>query len=231
MKKINLSLLVILFTLSQGFSQSRTDNEIINPFTNQRLVNESKLEIKNIKGSPYLNEEFLPVKVSKRPEKNLSARYNAYKDEIEIKQGNGAAIYVLNKKSSFSKVEFTASKMAYEAYDFIEKGEKKRGYLEKLNPTGNHFLLKKQRITFIDAKPSNTGYDNSSPAQFKKAKNNYFIKINEGNIIEFKKNKKDFAKLFPKHEKELLSYIKKQGINTKKEKDLIKLINYVNTFN
>ena len=224
MKTINLSVLITLFALSNSFSQVRIDNELLNPFT---LRNINKTNINDIKGTPYIQQDFAPALVDKIPGEHMSARYNAYSDDIEIKKGNEK--FILNKKSEFSKIKFIATKIVYKAYNYIENDSNKRGYLAQLNPTGTTLLLKKQSILFIDAKTSKTGYDEGSPAQFKKVKDKYFIKINDNNIVELPKSKKTIAKLFPKYEKEILSYIKKQGINIKKEIDLIKLIDYVNT--
>lgn len=231
MKNINLSLLVILFTINFGFTQERISKGWLKQVTNQELVNSTKSNIKNIKGSPYINQEFLPVIVDKIPGKDLSARYNAFNDEIEIKTGSSNLNYVLNRKNKFSKIEFTYSKISYEAHHYIENDKAKHGYLAQLNPTGNYLLLKKQQITFIEAKLPKTSYDEKTPPEFRRAKDKYFIKISDDNIIELQKNKKYFAKLFPKYEKEILSYIKKQGISTKKENDLIKLVKYINSLN
>jgi len=231
MKKISIHLLIVLFTANYGFSQTRIDNDVLNPFTAQQRIHSTKSNVKNIKGSPYLNAKFLPVKVDKLEEKQLSGRYNAFSDEIEIKKQNSSVIFKLNKKSKFSKVQFLMSKVVYAPYDFMENGKSTRGYLAQLNQKGPALLLKKQSIAFIDAQTSNTGYDQGVPAQFRQSKDKYFIKTREGNIVEIQKNKKDLAKLFPKYEKELLSFIKKQGISTKKETDLIKFINYLNSLN
>ncbi len=229
MKRTILNLLSILFFINYSFSQDIINNDLLNQVTNQQLISSTKSNINNIKGSPYINQKFLPVTIDKLSGKNLSARYNAFNDEIEIKKGSSNINYVLNKKSKFSKIQFISSKVSYEAHHYIENNKNKHGYLAQLNPTGNYLLLKKQHITFIEAKPSKTGYDKETPAQFKKTKDKYFIKISDDKIIELQKNKKDFAKLFPKHEKEILSYIKKQNINIKKEIDLIKLVKYINT--
>jgi len=229
MKKMNSSILVMLFTLSSVFSQDIANNDLLNQVTDQQIIRANKSDIKNVKGSPYINPKFLPVRVDKLDGKQLFARYNAFNDEIEIKKENSTINFVLNKKSKFSKIEFLSSKIIFESHNYIENGKNKRGYLAQLNTKGRSLLLKKQSISFIDAKPSKTGYDQGTPAQFKKAKDKYFIKIDNGNPVELPKNKKDIARLFPKHEKGILTFIKKQSISTKKETDLIKLFNYINT--
>jgi len=232
MKRINISVLVILFSVSVMFSQDIINNELLNQVTNLQLINSNKSNIKDLKGSPYINPKFLPVKVDKIPGKKWSARYNAFRDEIEIKKENSSSNFVLNKKSKFSKIEFISSKIILQPYNYIENGKNIRGYLSQLNHGGPSLLLKKQSITFIDAKPPKTGYDTGKPAQFKKTKDKYFFKIDiNTSPVELPKSKKDLAKLFPKQEKAVLSFIKKQGISTKKETDLIKLFNYINTLN
>ena len=77
-------------------------------------------------------------------------------------------------------------------------------------------------------KVATNGYDSNVPAQYKRLKDKFFIKKNDELAIEIPTNKKDFAKLFPKRQKEILSFIKKEKIKFKKESDLLKLVNHLN---
>ena len=59
----------------------------------------------------------------------------------------------------------------------------------------------------------------------------YFIGLGNGNIVEMPTKKKELLKMFPNKEKEIEEFLKSNKISFKDEKDLIVLVNYLDTLN
>ncbi|WP_027393275.1 hypothetical protein [Aquimarina latercula] len=56
----------------------------------------------------------------------------------------------------------------------------------------------------------------------------YYIEI-DGKMVHLKMNKRKIVKSFPGKQSELKSYINKEGLNFKKEVDLVRLVAYYDT--
>ncbi|WP_299188741.1 hypothetical protein [uncultured Aquimarina sp.] len=56
----------------------------------------------------------------------------------------------------------------------------------------------------------------------------YYIEI-DGKLVYLKMNKRKIVKFFPGKQSELKSYINKEGLNFKKELDLVRLVAYYDT--
>lgn len=192
------------------------------------MVSASNNKDEKALGSPYITEDFTLAKISLLKQKNYLVRYNAYYDEIEIKNDNND-VFFISKKRGYIVVNIVKENYSYHLFGYLDASNTLDfGYFIKLNDA-NTLLLKKQIVSLIPKKPNTNGYSEEKPAQFKRQKDKYFIKKGDDNAIELPKNKKDIAKLFPEFEKDILSFIKKNEIKTNKEEHLIKLINFINT--
>ena len=181
-------------------------------------------------GTPYLNEEFFPAKISIDEKKVFSARYNAYNDEFEIKIADNN-IQNLNKAIDNITIKMLKSNETFGALNYMDsKTGLNRGYFIFLTPDNeNARLYGRKTKKFIEAKPAQTGYDIDKPAEFKDAKETFFIAIGDGYAQEVPKKKKEISKIWPEKSKEINSFVKSNKIKTSKEEDLIKLVNYINT--
>jgi len=194
------------------------------------IISESPLASNNnYEGSPYINREFEPAKISVLEDIVCYVRYNAVNEEIEV-QGTNEKAYALNKYRKDIKVEFISPKKIYQNFIYLnENGEKSFAYFVHIsNSNSNIKLLKKENIKFFKERVAITTYDTPKPAKFERLEDKYFIKINDQNVILLPKNKKKLAELFPDHEKEVLSFIKKERLKLNKEEDLTKLFNFLN---
>ena len=90
-------------------------------------------------------------------------------------------------------------------------------------------LFTKKGVRYSQAQPAVSGYDKDKPAEFKNNNDTHFVSINGAYAYELPSKKKSIAKLFPKHSKDVLNFIKKNKIKTSREEDMMKLINYINT--
>jgi len=232
MKNISILLISVFTTVNISYSQiSGLDSEFENLTTSgSRFIKVANPDNNEIEGSAYINKDFVAARISIVKNKVFYARYNAFNDEIEIK-GENDIIYGLDKKRKDILIHFSNPKQTYQAFDYNLDNKDLFGYFTKLNFDSEMLLLRKERIIHVEEKISKTTYGTNKPAHFKRAKDKYFIKIGDKSAIELSKNKKDVAKLIPKFENEVLSFIKKNKIKLTNEKDLLKLVEYLNELN
>ncbi|MGB3605575.1 MAG: hypothetical protein WA775_06410 [Psychroserpens sp.] len=180
-------------------------------------------------GSPYLYKDFTVAKISATSDV-YKMRYNAFNDEIEVKVG-GDKIKNFNKNLNNVVITFLDDDLNFLPLNYIDvKNGLQRGYFVSLTDNKQKVkLYSKKEISFIEAKPAITSYDSDKPAEFKRLDDTFFVSINDAYARALPTKKKDIAKMFPKHAKEVITFIKENRIETSEEKDLIQLINYINT--
>lgn len=185
----------------------------------------SNTNSKNITGTQFFNETYLPSKVSGYENEIISLRYNAAQDEMEFQKGGQS--YYIPKTQNMTVTQLLNNKM-YEYTDYTDKEDKISGYLVVINKEGQYFLYKREQIKYIPAKEAYNSYDRERPAEYRKVDDTYFIKI--GDTIEnFPKNKKELLKKFPNKSSEISDFLKKNKISFSVEDDLIKLVRFLNS--
>lgn len=182
-----------------------------------------------IEGSPYINEDFLPARISVSEDEVFYVRYNAIADQFEVKGENNKA-YALNKYRRDIVVQLVGLRKTYQVFGYLDENENENfGYFVIMNgQDSNVKLLKKEKKIFIGEKVATTSYDTPKAATYKRTNDDYYIKVGDNNAVELPSNKKDIAKLFPKKEDKILAFIKENRIKTKRENDLNKLMAYIN---
>ena len=181
-------------------------------------------------GSPYINETFSPIKIL-NIKGNLiyNGRFNAYNGEMEVKLSDNKIIALDINKSQDYHVVFVKDKKTYKTFAYKSKsGYDTRGFLVVLSENEGASLLKKEKIKFYERQKATTSYDKEKPAKFKKEKDTYYVKINN-EVTYLPTKKKDLAKAFPSHSKDITSFIKKNKIKLSKEEDLVKVVDYLGT--
>lgn len=183
----------------------------------------------DVEGSKYIQDDFNMATISIYSGYKFNVKYNAYDDEMEV-QGKDNKSFALNKNEKSAEVTFVNNNITYGLFDYANSdGQKVPGYFQKLTVGETVALLKKEKIMFIEEKVSKTGYDTYRPPKYKRLNDQFFIKLKESPVaIEFPKNKKNIASLFPNKKDKILKFIKENKIKTNKEEDLIKLTNYIN---
>ena len=170
-----------------------------------------------IEGNPYSSSDFL---IGTIPNINASItfKYNAHKDVIEFKDGN--SIYELPKDINYSPISLSdGTKVVLET-----NNDGNLSYYTQLFEKDNVALLKKNRVTLSEAKPTD-GYREATAPKFSSLKTEYFLK-SEDKIIEFPKNKKELLAKYSNNPT-LEQFIKKNGSYIKDEnamKEIVKLI-------
>lgn len=190
------------------------------------LVGAKKTESHKAEGSQYFNEQYFPAKKN-GTENDILIRYNAFNDQIEIKENNN--IIVLSPQKDTELVSSNLRNIYVYTDYVIKNGTKLSGYLNIISKNKSFTLYKRERIIFEPEVHQTNSYDQYKPPRYKKLDPEYFFKKNNQDIVLFPKKKKELEKLFLGKEKELNTFIKENKISLSDELDLIKLSNYLNT--
>lgn len=188
----------------------------------------SKTESK-VDGSPYYQEEFLKAYISSL-DTIMDVRYNVANDEMEVKY-NGNVGQLIKSDSLYIKFQYTNKTYKYLFYSY--KDEIERGYL--IPATSNNIinLFIKENIKLIPFSEGTLSYGQKTegrPAYYKKDDSIYLIEYSNS-IKEMPSKKKELLKMFPNKEKEIETFLKSNKTSFKEEKDLILLVNYLDTLN
>ena len=232
--KTRMSLIILLLTT--GFSiisAQQTDKYVFTVSTDKKLdpsirSNESNdlIDLSNINGSPYENDEFLPGKaVSKNlnNSKTFLLRYNIYNDVLEIKDDKNL-IGLIKSANIYATIKGTE----YHYEDFIaDNNMAKKGYFILLSKGENVSLFLRKTKQYKEPIQAKTSFHKNEPAAFIDSESFYFKKDNV--MSSLSQNKKKILQQFPEKEDELNSYLKKEKINLKSEKDLIQLFSYLDS--
>lgn len=228
MTKVFASFFLIL-SIAGSFAQNETEE--IN--TDQYLTNKSitfKPEEVHYAGSAYENDKFVSGYVFKNGRmlaSNIGLRYNAFRDEIEVKTNIDAPntsakvmmrnpdIYVklLNKLIVFSPAKEGISRPGY--FIVLAEGEKAD-------------LYKKLSKEYIEGSESMTSLTRDIPSTYKEKETYYFVDKKTGAFEELPTGKNAKFALFKDLKKQMKAYADKERININKEWGLKKIVNHYN---
>jgi len=179
-------------------------------------------------GSMYITEAYQPAKLSNN-ENVMLLRYNAYQDYFEMNNPQEQSVKQLPKEKGVT-ITFSAGGAVYTLANYKnEEGNSQFGYLNVVADGAKVKVYKREHVYLQPGKTSANSYQSSKAASYKKADDEFYVKIGNAAEASFFESKKDFAKLVPGKEKEVLEYIKKNNIDTEKAADLQKLAAFVET--
>ena len=193
-------------------------------------MNKLDYEDGSIEGSPYMSNSFKPGQLFYGEEAlgNIYYRYNAYNEEIEIKQTNSEnePIRGLGKDK---KIRLVVDGKPTSFKTFVDKsGNTKNGYMTLLSD-GNYNLYKHLKVTFKEAKKADNSFVKGSPAKFSQFTEYYLEKPDAKRIDEIElSNKKIIQLVSGEKSDELKVFLKENKIKVKDENDLIKVVNFLN---
>ncbi|MDO9273933.1 MAG: hypothetical protein Q7T92_00100 [Lutibacter sp.] len=214
-------IVLLLFTIS-GYSQ-KTDSE--QTLEHRSSITSFDLRSKELVGSIYINENFLPAKLSNSQDPYL-IRYNAYQDEMEVeKNGNS---YRLLKNLNVS-INFEGINKTYQVFNYLEKKETVPGFFVVLYNGDNISLLLKEKIKFYEEVKAKTGYDKYKPPTLKRVADEFYIGYKNSSAKELPSKKKDILSLFASKANEMEAYVNENKLGFKSEEDLIKIFSYYHT--
>ncbi len=162
-------------------------------------------------GNVYMNNELL--------ERNVALRYNVYADEIEFRK-------TLDKENTetFAIIKSEDIYVTINNETIIFKATK--GYFIAVYDGTNFSLLKKITKKYYPFKKAATSLTNDVPAIFID-KFNYYLATKDGILVEFSGSKNKKLKVFDEKYNQAKAFIKEKSLDTNKERDLKRLITYL----
>ena len=178
-----------------------------------------------VKGTPYLDESYVNGTIAFATNtRTVQLRYNAYKDLMEF-QADGQA-RVLDPSTTIKKVNLGEKTFVVEKY-VNDKGISKYGYFTLLD-TGKVSLFSKASVKLTPGLKGRGLDGGDQPAEYRRNPDEFFFKINNGEMIEVKSVKAMIA-AFPDKQDELLAFAKKEKISPRDQEELVKLVKYYNS--
>ncbi|MGD9931285.1 MAG: hypothetical protein AB7U05_14790 [Mangrovibacterium sp.] len=179
----------------------------------------------DIKGSPYLHDDFAPSRILSQDSSLYSEvplRYNIYSDNIEFTNRNGEVMEILDpdRYQLFMVGEESFMHLSFADGNTIEKG-----YFQVL-VSGPNQLLKRYRISYRPAEPAKP-FKDPEPPKFVHMQPDLYISVNGQPAEKITNTRKAFDLLQPV-KPEIADWVKNEKLNLKKEEDLIQLIQYSN---
>ena len=178
-------------------------------------------------GSPYLNDDYMSSEIycnNQSKYLEVALRYNVFTDEMEFKHIDSGKIFTFKPNNSFYMIIIAEDTFIVSSY---EKEKNTLLGFFKLVAMGKATLLTKYEMEFEEAHAATT-HSVETDAKFKKAKDTYYLKMEDGPAVKIGSAKK-LIECFGNHKNELSSYIKNEKISTKKENELKQLVDYSNS--
>jgi hypothetical protein len=232
MKNYFLTILFVITLAGFSFAQIPISYELRETMdfyqTNKFVSGEWKnvLTEKNIKGSPYLNDEFETgsiFTVQRQQYVGIPLRYNIYNDDLEFKTPANE-IQALATPEIVEKAVFGTAQLAYSPY--LQANKIKKGFFLVLEE-GKASLYAKPGVLF--QRPTEPGaYKEAEPAKFVKKADEYYIRIGIEQAILIK-SKKDLIAAFPDNQEKIESFIDKNKTKANKPESLKEVVRYYNS--
>ncbi len=230
MKKYIIIGLIILvasgFSFSQDVYQIQAAMELFRTNKLQSGDWKSVLTDSDIKGSPYLDDDFKNGVIftsSKMQFVDVPLRYNIFNDNLEFKTPDDQ-VQAMAAPEIVEKAVFGEHEIVYIPFSDLKKI--KRGFLILLEK-GNVSLYLRPEVTFQE--PTKPGaYKEAEPAKFIRKSDVFYIRVG---LEEAKRvgTKKEILDIFPDHIEEIDTFIKKNKTKTNKTEDLIELVKFYNS--
>lgn len=188
----------------------------------------SNVDLSKVKGSPYFSSAFAPGEVSyqNREARDFYLRYNAFSDEVEVKEKSNTVAYQALLKTPDISATFLGNEYRYMPAFKKENGEQGEGYLIVLYKGEKYTLFAQKRKEFREGREARTSFESGFPDKFVD-EINYFIAEGNQTPVYFKPSKKsiyDYAGSIDK--KELKRFMKDQDLDPDKEEDLAEIFKY-----
>ncbi|MEJ1223015.1 hypothetical protein [Sediminicola sp. 1XM1-17] len=242
MKKTIVLPLAMLFFYAGSFAQGATSTKLDNftgngyagaAFSEMRKKLNTPSDLETV-GSVYIDERFVPCKVYYNDEVigNFYYRHNAFNDEVEIKDSQ----FGEEPESSLATIkelrlvdELDNKELALKAYK-NKKDIVRNGYLYQLNEGEKYDLFFKNSVKFTEGTKPVNSMVRATPNKFSHFTEYYFMKDGDNLAYHIGHRKSEFLREFDKEKRDsLAAYIKEEKINLKKEEDLMKVFNYLNS--
>jgi len=198
-------------------------------------IADSKAKLKfrdtDFQGSPYTSNLFLPTVIYYGDENlgNLFYRYNAYNEEIEVKQSNleSEGIRSLGRDKKISII-VNGSPMSFKTF-IDKKGVTQNGYLTKLRD-GKYSLYKRTDVKFTEGQKAQNSFVQAIPARFTQF-TEYYLEIDGvKRIDQLELSNRKLLKMIPEESRnDVKMFLKENNIKIKDEYDVYKVLEFLNS--
>lgn len=198
----------------------------------QTLVNEMKASgqlfgwssgSSEIKGSPYLEEEFSPAMIywNQAWHEGIDLRYNIYQGDFEAKLESGIIV--------IDPIKNNIDTLKYNEEVFVKKYLKVDNhilvtYLSLLGQQNSYALYKQYKIKLEEAVTDTDLYNKAKPAEYERQDPVYYVF--RGNEQWTVKGSKSLAEIFQIDAKVVKSYLKDNKYKLSREEDLLEAVLY-----
>jgi hypothetical protein len=189
------------------------------------------VKLSEIQGSAYTTEVFLPGRLFYKDEFQSSVmyRYNAYAEEIEIKDVDipGAPVRGLARDKNIRLISPDGKSFKFETF-IDKKGLTQNGYLTVL-AEGKYTLYKRYDVKYTQGQKAQNSFIKAQPPRFSKF-TEYYLELNGRNRIdELELSNRKLLKLVDANQKEALKqHLKEKKIKIKKERDILEVLPFLN---
>ena len=184
-----------------------------------------------ISGSPYENEDFANGNIYKDGKllaNGVAVRYNAVRDEIEIKKQ-------LDDHNRTGKVMIKSpdlyTKNLNKVFVFVNKNEgiDRPGYFMVLHEGSEYDLYKKIKKEYVEGAEAMNSLTRDIPAMYKEQITYFLVEKQSGIMKEFPSSKGGKFNMFGNAKKQLKNYAKEEKLNINKEYALAKIVKQFDT--
>lgn len=224
------TLAIIMATVSSHiFAQGVPNNFDLPSYISQKSIS-SPLQGYEYTGSPYENRAFQLGNVygdGKLLASNVALRYNALRDEFEIKKSVNTSNY---DAKVLVQDEAISVRITNQTFIYVPKksNEDVGGYFEVLLNGDNMSLYRKITKEYVEGKKSINSITSDILPMYREKDELYFLN-NAGKLIEVPGSRNGKINSFGMHKKALKDYIRSEKINVNKIGDLKKLLVFYNS--
>tara|TARA_R110001606_G_C15261444_1_gene638490 strand:- start:125 stop:817 length:693 start_codon:yes stop_codon:yes gene_type:complete len=186
--------------------------------TSFKDVNNSEI-LNSITPKMYLSPEYLSAKIDGNSEL-FKLKYNIFTDEMEFEKDG--KVYTLEKEIG-QKIYFKNSSNYFQVVNFNGKLQ----YFEVLD-NRNVKLLVRKIVEFKKGKKQTSSYDKSIEPNFIRKSDKLYIKIDK-EIFEVPSKNEDFFSFLQNKPSNIKDFMKRNKLNVNNRKDLLKIVNYLNS--
>jgi hypothetical protein len=227
MKRVDFFILFVIWT-NILVAQISVNNTMAD-FKFKKITEENdarfSLKISEIQGTPYLDKEFNPGKITTNEGTviaDIPLRYNGSTDDLEFLKGEDH--YVVDPKTLVAKAEFGGKVFSCKQYDINNRTQS--GFFEILNE-GKATLLIRYTVKFYEKEPPKP-FSDPKPARFDNPKKEYYLSFG-GLPAKLITTKKSFLELFGNQKDEMDAFISKNKLSIKEDGELKKIVAHFNS--
>lgn len=215
-----------LFLLLTFISLKSYSQYALSPFADVQGTLLREIKYEDVKGSPYLSDNWALGKVTTKSGKHYAdvpLKYNVMDDKLIFKHENGNPMYFVEPVTAFELNNIISGTSAKFVNGLPGTDHYNASSYYEVIFSGQVSLFKKIGKVITESKEYGSAITNKSF----NTTSNYFV-LSDDKFSKITPNKKTISILFPSKEQQLNDYLKKEKIDLKNDDDLKKLFEYLN---